>query len=67
MKEIDKTAQFKDKTEPVAYEPVSLDYEAECERMSMIIMRQHETIHALKTALYNMSIVMMQEDTKVTR
>lgn len=39
----------------------SIDYKAECERLSMIIMRQKEEILALKKACFGLSDALMQE------
>ena len=39
-----------------------INYEAECERLSMIIMRQAEIIKSLKRVCYEMSDVMMTEE-----
>ena len=36
------------------------NWEAECERLSMIIMRQNEIIEALTKASFNMSDAMIQ-------
>lgn len=50
-----------EKTE-LTLENSKMDYEAECERLSIIIMRQSEMIHALKMACQYMSDAMVQED-----
>ena len=39
----------------------SINYEAECERLSMIIMRQREEILALKKACFGLADALMQE------
>jgi hypothetical protein len=46
-------------------EAVEYNFEAECERLSMVILRQKEIINSLKTACYHLSIAMMQVDDKV--
>lgn len=43
----------------------TMDYEAECERLSMIIMQQKETIHALTMANYNLTNAMVQIEKEV--
>lgn len=40
----------------------SIDYEAECERLTDIVRRQAEIIQSLKRACYEMSDVMMIEE-----
>ena len=39
----------------------SIDYEAECERLSMVVMRQREEILALKKACFGLADALMQE------
>lgn len=40
----------------------SMNYEAECERLSIIIMRQQEMIHALTMANYHLSDALVQAE-----
>lgn len=42
-------------------EVVGIDYEKECERMSMIIERQKEVITALKKACFGMADALVNE------
>lgn len=43
---------------------VSIDYEAECERLSMIVMKQREMIIALKQACFGLADALQQEETQ---
>ena len=52
------------KTKP-ELETTSINYEAECEKLTMLVLRQQEMIKALKAACYNMSIVLMQDESKL--
>lgn len=53
--------KLKDMTD-VKTEAVKIDYEAECKRLTMVVMRQYEIIQSLKNACYNMSMALVQED-----